>query len=317
MKKHLVILLLIILTAFSLSSCNNWETEGTSSGSKDTTFDSSSEKDMLSPDEKRNIKVSFNVTPRENNIEQRIIAIMGENEQGNEVIEYAPSVYQFYLEISYKEPKSDVKKVVNNQIRKLLGASFGNYKAIIDIIENDERNTITVLFPDFESYYLCQEDLLNGLSESDSVLSVEVGYFDIQNGTTKPKSTYEYINVGYKYPTDENRHVKTYDEFVSLFEGKINGDEQLQKITEQTFEENYVFIVYNFHYREFDISDAKLIGDIVYITTNTYIRLGELVGGFTPHNACITFVPKSELGELPSDVTVTGIQAILLTNESM
>ena len=278
----------------------------------------------LSIAEKRDLKVSFNIDmhhmgnlpEKDDNstvLDRHLIAVMGKNEEGNDYIEYSPNAYSFYLLITCQETLNEAWNVIDAQIHKhFAGGSKDNSTTFVDAVAIKE-NTIMVCFPDFYSYSLCQEEMLNKLSEKDSVLSVEIGYLNTQNGTTKPKNTYEYINVGNAF--EEHRYIKSYDEFVSLLGNKIETNEKLQKITAQTFEENYVFIVVNWHYRNFDISDAKLVNDTVFFTTNCYGLNGELHSMRAYNNACITFVPKSELGELPQEITVRGLEIFLLSDE--
>ena len=278
----------------------------------------------LSIAEKRDLKVSFNIdvhhmgnqTEKEDNstvLDRHLIAVMGKNEEGNEYIEYSPNAYSFYLLITCQGTLNEAWDIIDGQINKhFAGGSKDNSTTFVDAVTIKE-NTIMVCFPDFYSYSLCQEEMLNKLSEKDSILSVEIGYLNTQNGTTKPKSTYEYINVGNAF--EEHRYIKSYEEFVSLLGNKIETNEKLQKITVQTFEENYVFIVVNWHYRNFDISDAKLVNNTVFFTTNRYGRNGEIHDLLAHDNACITFVPKSELGELPQEITVRGLEILLLSDE--
>lgn len=278
----------------------------------------------LSIAEKRDLKVSFNIdvhhmgnqTEKEDNstvLDRHLIAVMGKNKDGNEYIEYSPNAYSFYLLITCQSTLNEAWDIIDGQINKhFAGGSKDNSTTFVDAVTIKE-NTIMVCFPDFYSYSLCQEEMLNKLSEKDSILSVEIGYLNTQNGTTKPKNTYQYIDVGNAF--EEHRYIKSYDEFVSLLDNTIETNEELQKITTQTFEENYVFVVVNWHYKNFDISDAKLANDTVFFTTNRYGQNGEIHDMRAHNNACITFVPKSELGELPQEITVRGLEILLLTDE--
>lgn len=53
----------------------------------------------------------------------------------------------------------------------------------------------------------------------------------------------------------------------------------------------------------------------MFFTTNLYGQNGEIQDLLIHNNACITFVPKSELGELPQEVTVRGFEVFLSTDE--
>lgn len=346
MKKYLLPLFLILMVVLCIAACGNQQTTNTSINSNnnsnsstntDSILTDSTEKNnndnkvdvdsgmnstghnnvSLSVAEKRELKVIFNMIQGNYGptSDKRIIAIMGENEEGNEQIVYSPNAYQFYVSISCKDTLDEALEVVQVLIDSHFDglANGGSPTTVIDVIKNNLSNTATILFPDFDSYYLCQENLLNGLSEKNSVLSIQVGYIDVQNGTTSPTNIYEYINMG--STLKENRHIKSYDEFVYLLNNKIETNEELQKITPHTFENNYVFVVINLHYREFDISDAKLIGNTIYFTTNCYGICGELVDAIEHFNACITIVPKTKLGNLPEEITVRGLEVFLLTDE--
>lgn len=285
---------------------------------------SSNNESVLSVAEKRKLKVKFNIdvhhtgnqTEKEDNgtvLDRHLIAVMGKNEEGNEYIEYSPNAYSFYLLITSQSTLNEAWDIIDAQINKhFAGGSKDNSTTFVDAVAIKE-NMIMVCFLDFYSYSLCQEEMLNKLSEKDSVLSVEIGYLNTQNGTTKPKDTYEYINVGNAF--EEHGYIKSYDEFVSLLGNKIETNEKLQKITVQTFEENYVFVVVNWHYKNFDISDAKLVNDTVFFTTNCYGQNGEIHDTLEYNNACITFVPKTEIGELTQEITVRGLEVFLLTDE--
>lgn len=310
MKKYLLSFLCILLLVLCVSSCTG-NTVDTTYENSDTSADEPNE-NMLTDAEKRDIKVSFNVDAERGAFAKRIVAVMGENEAGNKRIEYAPNAFQYYVFISYQKEGRTVVSNVKNVIDKCT-------KDVIDVIKNDEKNTVVVLFPDFDSFYSCQEDLLDCLSKNDSVLDVEVGYFDIQNGTKKLIEAYEYICIDNEDTYNnvlkrENVYLKSYGDFVSLFGAEIENDIGLQKITEQDFNENYVFVILNTHYGEFDICDAKLVGDTVFFTTN-YYTVRRLVNGNLNYNVSVTLVPKSELGELPENAKVTAIEAVVWTAE--
>lgn len=337
MKKYLLCLLVIFLV-FCVSACTSQEHSDTSANSNDDSnlslnganinddveIDSNDDSVSLTVAEKRDLKVSFNIDTHHMGeqekedgdsvvLDRHLIAVLGKNKDGNEYIEYSPNAYSFYALITCQGALNDAWNIISGQINKhFVGGSKDNSTTFVDAVAIKE-NMIMVCFPDFYSYSLCQEEMLNKLSEKDSVLSVEIGYLNTQNGTTKPKNTYEYINVGNAF--EEHGYIKSYDEFVSLLGNKIETNEKLQKITAQTFEENYVFVVVNWHYKNFDISDAKLVNDTVFFTTNRYGQNGEIHDLRLHNNACITFVPKSELGTLPEEITVRGLEVFLLTDE--
>ena len=328
MKKYLLSLLCVLLLVLSVSACGSQQTsdanESNNSNVNGENLENKNNTIVLSVAEKRNLKVSFNIEvhhmgnlpEKDDNsivLDRHLIAIMGENKDGNACIEYSPNAYSFYALITCQNTLNDAWEIINGQINKhFAGGSKDNSTTFVDAATIKE-NTIMVCFPDFYSYSLCQEEMLNKLSEKDSILSIEIGYLNTQNGTTKPKNTYQYIDVGNAF--EEHRYIKSYDEFISLLDNTIETNKELQKITSQTFEENYVFVVVNWHYKNFDISDAKLANDTVFFTTNLYGQNGEIHDMLAHNNACITLVPKSELGELAQEVKVRGLEVYLLTDE--
>lgn len=295
-----------------VSSCASYGEGDTTDKNLDSSADIPNKGAELTDKEKRDMKVSFNVDAERGSLAKRIVAVMGENEAGNECIEYAPNAFQYYVLISYQ---SDGGKVAS-AVRRVINSCT---KDVIDVIKNDEKNTVVALFPDFDSYYLCQEELLNYLSENDCVLDVEVGYFDIQNGTKKLVEAYEYICIDNEDTYNnvlkrENVYLKSYGDFVLLFGDEIENNAGLQNITEQDFNENYVFVILNTHYEEFDICDAKLVGDTVFFTMNFYTDR-RLVSGFVNYRVNVTLVPRSELNELSENVKVRAIEAIVWIDE--
>ncbi|MBO5338340.1 MAG: hypothetical protein J6A96_01420 [Clostridia bacterium] len=232
---------------------------------------------------------------------------IGTNESGNKYIIYAPNVYSYYVSIKCTDDFSDVVDV----IRKIEFDYFNrahtgsNDEMHIDTVELFDSE-ILITFPDFDSYALCQEELLNKLSELDSVLKIKVSYLNIQDGSDAVENPYEYINLGYYYKLEEeNRLFSTYEEFCEAFENGLPSAEKLDVITAETFESYYVFMIistYSGGTYGFDISDAKVDGNRVFFTTNKYIKSG-IHDMWQATDYCIVLVPKQELGELPNDIS--------------
>lgn len=232
---------------------------------------------------------------------------IGTNESGNKYVIYAPNVYSYYVSIKCTDDFSDVVDV----IRKIEYDYFNrahtgsNDEMHIDTVELFDSE-ILITFPDFDSYALCQEELLNKLSELDSVLKIKVSYLNIQDGSDAVENPYEYINLGYYYKLEEeNRLFSTYEEFCEAFENGLPSAEKLDVITEETFESYYVFMIistYSGGTYGFDISDAKVDGNRVFFTTNKYIKSG-IHDMWQATDYCIVLVPKQELGELPNDIS--------------
>ena len=334
MKKIFSILIALLALASIFASCNASDTDTSTDTSTDTATDTAANTNTgtnatadelnggkteanLTVAEKRKSKVSFNIKVDifasglvENESDENSIAIMGENADGNEYIEYAPNVYKYHVLITCDGTLLDAWEVVKQQKRAYFEQEQGT-----DIIDAEVicENMLMVYFPDFSSFALCQENMLNALSALDTVSSIKVGCYDAQNGATELKNVHEYVDVDYHcmnstYLSYENEYISSYEELALLVGNRLEQNEELQQITEQTFEDNYVFFVVNQHYRGYLISDAKLIGNTVYFTTNKFKLNRELIDAMVYVNTRIVLVPKSELGELPQDVTVKDIE---------
>ena len=230
---------------------------------------------------------------------------LGTNESGNKYIIYAPNIYSYYVSIKCTDDFSGVESVIRKIEYDYFDRSHigGNDETHIDTVELFD-NEILITFPDFDSYALCQEELLNKLSALDSVLKINVSYINAQDGTKQVNNPYEYINLGYYWKLEEqNRIFRTYEEFSQAF-ADISTD-ALDEITAQTFESYYVFMVictYSGDTHGFDISDAKVDGNRVFFTTNKYVKSG-LHDMWLATDYCIVLVPKEELGELPNEIS--------------
>ena len=230
---------------------------------------------------------------------------LGTNESGNKYIIYAPNIYSYYVSIKCTDDFSGVESVIRKIEYDYFDRSHigGNDETHIDTVELFD-NEILITFPDFDSYALCQEELLNKLSALDSVLKISVSYINAQDGTKQVNNPYEYINLGNYWKLEEqNRIFRTYEEFSQAF-ADISTD-ALDEITAQTFESYYVFMVictYSGDTHGFDISDAKVDGNRVLFTTNKYVKSG-LHDMWLATDYCIVLVPKEELGELPNEIS--------------
>lgn len=230
---------------------------------------------------------------------------LGTNESGNKYIIYAPNIYSYYVSIKCTDDFSGVESVIRKIEYDYFDRSHigGNDETHIDTLELFD-NEILITFPDFDSYALCQEELLNKLSALDSVLKISVSYINAQDGTKQVNNPYEYINLGYYWKLEEqNRIFRTYEEFSQAFADISTA--ALDEITAQTFESYYVFMVictYSGDTHGFDISDAKVDGNRVFFTTNKYVKSG-LHDMWLATDYCIVLVPKEELGELPNEIS--------------
>ena len=214
------------------------------------------------------------------------------NQNGNEYIAYAPNVYSYYTAITYNE-KSDLSELYS-KIRQIEYKYFNDSPEYtkIDIIEIG--NIITIYFPDFNSYFECQEYMLDNLSQIEAVKSIDVGYIEAQDTNTKNFDTYETIWLS----TDRFE----YDYLCSSYEN-LNYVTIPDSITKETFNEYYVFVVNSYDYRN-KVSDAKLVGNTVYLTNNRYYTPNTLEDAIDRSCSFVVLVPKAELGDLPEIVTV-------------
>ena len=232
------------------------------------------------------------------------------DENGNEFIAYAPNLYNYTVLIECTEDKSLAYDWINNVLNQF-NPWYSTGRRDIEIDTQDLPNDmILITFPDFDTYFTCQNDLLNKLSVLECVEKIHVSYINTQNGTYSPKNPYViYADVGIKY--HKNDVFTTYDEFISALGSCIESSVGLKTITEDTFKSNYVFVVINNHHRKLDISDARLVGDTVYFTNNEYSRKGELVDLIEYVNSCVIVVPKDEIGELQENVSVKTVNATI------
>ncbi|MBQ8546744.1 MAG: hypothetical protein IJ437_07390 [Clostridia bacterium] len=282
-------------------------------------FDPRDLKSGLSPFEPRNEKVSFDLDyhllddelEKEDYKEDPTKFDFGyicNDQNGNEFIAYAPNLYSYTVLIECTEENAEAY----NGIRSVLN-QFNPWNSTdrgdIDIDAQDlPNNMILITFPDFDTYFTCQDELLDKLSVLECVKKIHVSYISSQNGTYSPKNPYEvYADAGSSY--HKNDVFTTYEEYVNALGTCIENSAGLQKITESIFENNYVFVVTNWHWRELEISDARLVGDTVYFTNNAYQAKGQLHDMIGYENSCVIVVPKSEIGELPENVTVKTVNA--------
>ncbi|MBE6663507.1 MAG: hypothetical protein E7602_03270 [Ruminococcaceae bacterium] len=232
------------------------------------------------------------------------------DENGNEFIAYAPNLYSYTVLIECTEDKSLAYDWINNVLTQF-NPWYSTGRCDVEIDTQDLPNDmILITFPDFDTYFTCQNDLLNKLSVLECVKKIHITYVDAQNGTYFPKNPYVvYADVGSKYY--KNDVFTTYDEFTSALGSCIESSLGLQAITESTFENNYVFVVTNWHWRELKISDARAVGDTVYFTNNEFQGKGELHDMLAYENSCVIVVPKDEIGELPENVSVKTVNTTI------
>lgn len=329
MKRLLAIFVIVMLAVLMISCTTSWPKDSDSDFvNTDKTADSEAESNQgAAPDtkepgltnaEKRSLKVSFDLSEHDSwsnevNYDSNYVGLMALNSDGNEYIAYAQNVYQFYVIVNCKSSLADAYLLVKQIENKYFSYYNEQKKTVILDTIRISSDEIMVVFPNFNSYYECQEELLDKLSEKEYVNSIKVGYIKSQDGTKEIKNGYKYINLPYFFT--ENQLIKSYEEFEKISESILINSEDLQQITEQTFDENYVFIVTNIHHSRVEITDARLVGETVYFTNNEYSKKGELVDAMEFFNACLTIVPKEELGVLPKEVSVKAMTATVFYDE--
>ena len=284
-------------------------------------FDPRDLKAGLSPIEPRNEKVSFDLDYHNFGDEMEKIedkkdptkfdfGYICKDQNGNEFIAYAPNLYSYTVLVECTEEKSLAYSWIRNVLNQFNPWNSSDRKDIHIDSQDLPNNMILITFPDFDTYFTCQDELLDKLSVLECVKKIRVSYINTQNGTYFPKNPYViYANVGRKY--HKNDVFTTYEEYVNALGSCIENSEGLKKITESTFENNYVFVIPNRHHREIDISDARLVGDTVYFTNNEYSGKGEIVDLIEYVNSCVIVVPKDEIGVLPENVSVKTVNATI------
>jgi hypothetical protein len=236
------------------------------------------------------------------------------NENGNEFIEYAPNLYSYTVLIECTANKDLAYSRIRNALKQL-DPWYSEDGDDIDIDVQDLPNDMVLItFPDFDTYFTCQEELLDELSVLNCVKKIHVGYIGSQNGTYHPKNPYViYADLGSRF--HQNTVFTTYEEYINTLGAYIESSKGLQKIKESTFEENYVFVVTNNHWREFKINDARLVGDTVYFTNNEFQGKGQLHDAMLYENSCVIVIPRDEIGVLPENVSVKTVDVPIYIDE--
>lgn len=227
------------------------------------------------------------------------------NQNGNEYIAYAPNVHTYYTTITIDENPNS-RDEVYSKIYSIENKYFNDSPEYtkIDIIEIG--NAITIYFPDFNSYFECQEYMLDALSQIDAVKSIDVGYVEAQDTNSMNFETYKTIKIsGDKFETDWL--CASYEDLKFA----CRATRVPESITEETFNEYYVFIVNSYDYRN-KVSDAKLVENTVYLTVNDYYTPNTLEDAIDRSCSFAVLVPKAELGEIPEIVTAKTIIAHII-----
>lgn len=236
------------------------------------------------------------------------------NVNGNEFIEYAPNIFSYTVLVEFTENNSPLYSTIR-RVLKQFEPYYSTDRKDVDIdVQELSSNMILVTFPDFDTYFTCQDELLDNLSVLNCVEKIHVGYIGSQNGTYRPKNPYViYADLGSRFHT--NVVFTTYEEYINTLGAYIESSKGLQKIKESTFEENYVFVVTNNHWREFKINDARLVGDTVYFTNNEFQGKNQLHDAMLYENSCVIVIPRDEIGVLPQNVSVKTVDVPIYIDE--
>ena len=276
------------------------EEADSSTGTETNEEQNNSDISNLSVAEKRNRKVElyfqnhFQITYLEFCIEK--------NEDGNQYVVYAPNYYNYCIYVECIDTTADVWNKIN-----ILEADFLKKERVnIDAVILPD-NVVMIVFPNFDSYNSCQEKLLNDLSELNSTERIIVDFFNAQNGTKIIENSYDYIELEGDYIFNKDTFIQSYEEFTTQFNDVLERNTELQKITEKTFEENYMFVIHHNCYGKVEISDAMLHGDTIYFTINRY-EDGKLHDAILHMYECIVIVPKASVGEINQQIKIETVR---------
>lgn len=327
MKKLLSIMLISLMLIALLASCSkpvntNTDSQGNESTNTGTNIDTSSKEDtgnetnINAPEksvvELRNEKVRFAIDANSHTINNKLeyniteyVGYIETNELGNEYIVYAPNAFNYYVHIMSKKNNNNAGWVYE----RILEKSIDDKKKHIDVIEI-KANEMLIVFPDFNTYSYLQEELLNELSALDSVENVVVGYIEVQKTNDSINNSYEiYANLGEKYK--KNAVFSTYEDFYNELGDFVNDYEGLEKITNETFENNYVFVITNQNYSDFKISDAYVYKNIIYFTNNVLVKTAVATNLILNVDSCVVVIPKESIGVLPDNPIITLLEAVV------
>ena len=180
--KRTLALFLIFMICFAFIACNVTPKDSDSDFvNTDKTADSEAESNQgaasdtkepgLTNAEKRSLKVSFDLSEHDswsNEVyDSNYVGLISLNSNGNEYIAYAQNVYQFYVIVNCKSSLADAYLLVNQIENKYFSYYNEPKKTVILDTIRISSDEIMVVFPNFNSYYECQEELLDKLSEKE------------------------------------------------------------------------------------------------------------------------------------------------------
>ena len=228
---------------------------------------------------------------------RRYAGYIGYNENGHQYIKYAPNTFSYYILVSCEYNANQACKLIDKEIENQ------HYEEYIKISNIElENNQVLVVFPSFDTYKVIQEELLDSLSALDYVKGIEVDYIEASERNE--------ILEGYELYTDfrrieeNNKIIKTYEEFVSLFDLSDEKNAPIKSITEEIFEEHYFVFLSDFGYGH--CVDELIVKDVRIIDRELYYSLYEYYHGIhcevAVEDMALIVVPKAELGgDIPEE----------------
>lgn len=223
----------------------------------------------------------------------RYLGYIGYNENGNQYIKYAPNDYSYFAMINCKDNVTDAWELIEEAL-----SSVG-YKMHqeIDVVALSE-NRIMVALNNFDTYSLIQEELLDGLSNLESVEKIDVGYMGT-NQNDKAIEGYE-LYLDFANVDEENKIITSYEEFIGLFDLTNIENAELTTITEQTFENSYVVfqksISYGHCVDEVVVKDARFVDGSLYYTQYDCYYTSGFHCAVAMLSQMLVVVPKADLG---------------------
>ena len=246
--------------------------------------------------------------------DKRHAGYIGYNENGNEYIAYAPNYYQYFVLVSYDGGAYDIGNVISKAENSLYPKSANEETGVdISIIELSD-NQIMVVFPNFDTYSYVEEELLNGLSAINGVKKIDVGYIDTQNNKEPVESYKKYENVR-PINSANDILITSYDQLLSAFDLSNEYNSALEEISEDVFEENYLFFIRMWlpHSQGFgeayDVYQARMIDNSLYLTIYNSFPRGMLSDCMESLYSALLIIPKSDLGStVPGDYELKTIR---------
>ena len=218
---------------------------------------------------------------------------IGCNENLNQYIKYAPNTFSYSVKVTCKDSINEALALAQSVIKD-------NPNILLSTLENQ----ILLEFSNFDAYSAVQEELLDGLSNLESVEKIKVDY-DETGVNAEEIESYK-LYTGLKSPDIENKLITTYADFIELFDLTDEQNAEISKITEKTFEYYYV-LYYKFSKGKnaewIAANEVKLIDGNIHGTLFEFYSSGEKDSSATWVCPALILIPKSDLGIETPEVT--------------